>query len=216
MHEDIISLNDLGIATKTDKSSVEHNYLEHYEALIPFERADEFTFVEIGVFRGSSARMWAQWFANATILGLDKKLPSGKKFPKNLKLVTADATKQDVVRRIQKRFSRPGVVLDDGSHIWDEQEKALRLFWDWLEPGGVYIVEDLHSSSESNFSRESPIPFVSTILRIAEFMHLRGSQRDHLLSISPKWFADLLVDVEKIVFVSSSALIFKRPSQEKN
>lgn len=216
MDDDSISLDDLGVATKTDKSSREHNYLKHYEALIPFERTDDFTFLEIGVFRGSSARMWAEWFANATILGLDKKLPKGKKFPKNLKLVSADATKQDVVRRIQKRFSRPGVVLDDGSHIWDEQEKALKLFWDWLQPGGVYIIEDLHSSSESNFSRERPIPFVSIILRIVEFMHLRGSQREQVLSISPKWFADLLVEVEKVVFISSSALIFKRPSREKD
>ena len=216
MYEGTVSLNHLGIETKTDKSSVGHDYLKHYEALLPFGRMDEFTFIEIGVFRGSSALMWAQWYANATIVGLDKKLPSGISPPKNLKLVTADATNVEQVRRLRKRFSQPGVILDDGSHVWDEQEQALSLFWNWLEPGGVYILEDLHSSSESNFSRERPIPFVHTLLRIAEFLQMRGSQREHFLSISPKWFAELLEGVEKIMFINSSALIFKSPQPQRS
>ena len=204
------TLDDLGQRYKTDKSSLEHNYLDAYEKLVPFQREDVFTFLEIGVFRGASARMWAEWFYNATVVGIDLKLPKLTSPPKNLKLVTGDATQAPTVNRLKKKYSAPSVVLDDGSHRWNQQRESFRLIWPWLEPHGAYIVEDLHSSSEAGFTGDDIFPFVDTLLRIATFLQLRDSRREHFLSVSPPWFADILTEVASITFIESSAIIIKK------
>lgn len=204
------SLDDLGRKFKTDKSSLEHGYLNSYEELIPFERDDEFIFFEIGVFRGSSARMWAEWFRNATVVGVDLKLPKLKAHHANLKLLTADATQPSTLSRLQKKFSPPSVILDDGSHLWDQQRESLRIFWPWLEPGGVYIIEDLHSSSEGGFSGGDVFPFVDLLLKIGSFLQLRDSRREHFLSVNAPWLGQIMQEVKSITFINSSAIITKR------
>ena len=204
------SLDSLGKRFKTDKSSLEHNYLDAYERLLPFHREAVFNLLEIGVFRGASAQMWAEWFYNATVIGVDLKLPKLKKRPTNLKLVKGNATQALVVNRLRAKYSPPSVVLDDGSHRWDQQRESFRLLWPWLKEGGVYIVEDLHSSSEAGFTGDDIFPFVDTLLRIATFLQLRDARREQFLSVSPPWFAEILTDVASITFIESSAIINKK------
>ena len=208
--ESTSSLDGLGKLFKTDKSSLVHNYLNAYERLLPFERDDVFLFLEIGVFRGASALMWAEWFRNATVIGVDLKLPKRPVLPTNLRLEKGDATRASTVNRLKSKYSSPSVILDDGSHQWNQQRESFRLLWPWLREGGVYIVEDLHSSSESGFTGDDIFPFVDTLHRIATFLQLRDERREHVLSISPPWFAQVLDEVSSITFIESSALIMKK------
>ena len=48
--------NLIGIREATDKSSLIGDYLRHYEKLFASLRDEEFSFIEIGVFHGASAR----------------------------------------------------------------------------------------------------------------------------------------------------------------
>jgi demethylmacrocin O-methyltransferase len=41
------------------------------------------------------------------------------------------------------------VIIDDGSHRSDHQILSLNYLWDKVNPGGLYVVEDLHSCLES-------------------------------------------------------------------
>lgn len=207
------SLDELGLLYKTDKSSARHNYLQSYEEFIPFKRDAEFTFLEVGVLRGASVRMWADWFPNASIIGLDVKPPKVFKIrdvPKNLALVAGDATLPQTVKRLSRKFNAPSIVLDDGSHWWDQQRKALELIWPWLKPGGIYIVEDLQSSSEPGFAQEDVFSFVDLMLRLAASLHLRGSELDRFRSLGPEWFVNLAQEVRSVNFIPGAVLLRKK------
>lgn len=204
------NLDSLGLKYKTDKSSSDHDYLGSYEEFLPVARGDVFTFIEIGVFRGASALMWAGWFPNATIVGLDVKPPKLRVFPKNLELIVGDATAHITVERLRKRFVAPSVVLDDGSHMWDQQRATLRSFWPWLRSGGVYIVEDLQSSYEAGFAREDAFPFAELMVKLAQAIQLRGVEFDRFAGLGPEWFVNLARDVRSVNFIRGAVLIRKK------
>ncbi len=65
------TLDDIGIANVTDKSSLVHNYLVSYDRMLGHMRDQAFTLIEIGVLSGASLRMWAEFFPKAKIIGLD-------------------------------------------------------------------------------------------------------------------------------------------------
>src|ERR1700712_4674222 len=66
-----LSLDVLGIREATDKNSLTGDYLRHYEKLFAHLRHQAFNFIEIGVFRGASARTWERFFTRANIVGVD-------------------------------------------------------------------------------------------------------------------------------------------------
>jgi hypothetical protein len=204
------NLDSLGLKYKTDKASSGHNYLKSYEEFLPVRRDEVFTFIEIGVFRGASALMWAEWFPNASIVGLDVKPPKLKISPKNLDLIVGDATEDITVERLRKRFVAPSVVLDDGSHMWDQQRAALQKFWPWLKSGGLYIIEDLQSSYEPGFAREDAFPFAELMVKLAQSIQLRGTELDRFARMGPEWFVNLTRDVCSVNFIHGAVLIRKK------
>ena len=64
-------LDELGILHGTDKGSLGHGYLGHYERILGPLRDEPITILEIGVSDGASLRMWADYFTRATIVGVD-------------------------------------------------------------------------------------------------------------------------------------------------
>ena len=47
---------------------------------------------------------------------------------------------------VLERTGRPDIVLDDGSHLARDQITTLLHLWRHVKPGGIYVVEDLHTS----------------------------------------------------------------------
>lgn len=204
------SLDSIGLRYKTDKASSDHGYLRSYEEFLPVGREEVFTFIEIGVFRGASALMWAEWFPRASIVGLDVKPPKLKSSPKNLELIVGDATADITVKRLEKQFVAPSIVLDDGSHMWDQQRAALQRFWPWLKSGGIYIIEDLQSSYEAGFAREDPFPFAELMLKLAQSLQFRGAELDRFTGLGPEWFVNLAREVRSVNFIHGAVLIRKK------
>src|ERR1700722_18692475 len=65
------TLDELGIRRITDKSSLDHDYLDKYERLFAPFRDAPITVLEIGVFDGGSLRLWEDYFPRATIVGIN-------------------------------------------------------------------------------------------------------------------------------------------------
>src|SRR5688572_33433607 len=69
------------------------------------------------------------------------------------------------------------IVIDDGSHRWDHQRTALKELFPMVEPGGYYVVEDIHTSYEPNFAGKDDIPFVQVLKTLVDYLHLRKEHR---------------------------------------
>lgn len=139
-------LQAIGAETGTDKAGDYHNYCNKYEFFLQQFRDRDFVLLELGVFHGASLRMWRQYFSRARIIGVDVMETCRQYVAEDGRtaLLIRDISSADTLHAL--RAYHPSVIVDDASHIWSQQIQALFGLFDALTPGGVYILEDIHTS----------------------------------------------------------------------
>ena len=104
--------------------------------------------LEIGVQNGGSLELWADFLPpGSTIVGLDIDPRIGELTFDNpgISVHVADATDPAAIDRAlgDARFD---IIIDDGSHLCRDVCATFELLFPRLEPGGRFIIEDLHCS----------------------------------------------------------------------
>lgn len=160
-----LSLDEIGVLFETpgqisggtDKASGWHDYLGLYERALLHMPLNS-NVLEFGVLCGSSMALWSEYFPNGKVLGIDRDLgpffgPHGLEalishgaFSRGnvyvMEANTLDATVLDHIKRLGFEFD---VMVDDASHNAQDQIARFEFFFPELRPGGVYIIEDIHS-----------------------------------------------------------------------
>ena len=137
----------------TDKH-YEHNYFNLiYNELFKEKQLEIKTFIEVGIDKGGSLELWRDYFKNAEIIGLDINLDIAKKYigDDNLNRITLKNLNQSDENQLvefSKKYENVDVILDDGSHKMFDQQITFAKLFKMLKSGGVYIIEDLHTSLE--------------------------------------------------------------------
>ena len=149
------TLDELGLKYHTDKASYAHDFCSIYDATFGAMRDEPITLLEIGVADGASIRMWLEYFPNAKVIGLDlepgdndtayKKHAPHPEHPR-FTLYLGDQTDRDVLRTVGKCEAPIDIVIDDGCHTMEAQQTSLGVLFQFVKPGGLYVVEDLHTS----------------------------------------------------------------------
>lgn len=171
------TLEEIGLRCGTDKSSRFHNYLEFYgELLAPF-RHRPIRLLEIGVDGGESIKMWGEYLTHpeSSVYGMDvhdKKGDLGRG-----KFLHSDGTDPIIVFNTGTNFGPFDVVVDDASHYAKDQKKQLELWWGYVAPGGLYIVEDCHTSFTFPWTLPEEESFVESTMAIIKKIHEHG--KDH-------------------------------------
>ena len=129
--------NDIGC---NDKNST-HTYTETYDKLFePFR--EKCTFMEIGLALGDSIKLVDRYFENSTIIGVDITLVfQPEQYKNNVVLIEADATKPEFLEKIKDYTFN--VILDDASHMENDQVATFELLKSKMNKGGVYVIEDI-------------------------------------------------------------------------
>lgn len=151
-----------------------HTYLEVYDRLFHVFKEKKINVLEIGILRGISLKLWANYFTEATIYGADTFERGGdpnwpgckqedvrenlKDFGQKIKLVKVNSTSnnsQDVLEREEFLNSIPDgffhIIIDDGSHELIDQKYTFENFKSKLNKDGIYIVEDIGITNSEPF-----------------------------------------------------------------
>jgi len=96
--------------------------------------------LEIGVQYGGSLKLWEDFFPKAEIIGLDND-PTCKEYVKK-NFVLGDQTD----RKLLGTLGEFDVVIDDGGHTMRQQQETFDILFPKLNLGGLYVIEDLHTS----------------------------------------------------------------------
>lgn len=125
--------NDIGC---NDKGGT-HTYLETYESLFkPFQKGC--SILEIGLAMGDSIRLFDEYFTNSRIVGIDLSIVfEPLKYKNDVKLIAADGTK-DV-----EGIGTFDIIIDDASHMTQDQIDTFNIYKHKMNKGGVYIIEDI-------------------------------------------------------------------------
>lgn len=133
-----------------------HSYTLQYSNLLKDIRHQKLSILEIGLARKRdrgklkspcpSLNMWADYFPNASIYGLDIDDFSDIELPRT-KIYRGDQGSTDDLEIIVADCGKFDIIIDDGSHASFHQQTSLKTLYPHLVTGGIYIIEDLHYQS---------------------------------------------------------------------
>lgn len=116
-----------------------------YDFFLSHLREKPIRLLEVGIGAGSSLPMWANYFPKAIILAADiNSYPAS-----NIDRVTTvqlDQTDREALRKFATKHGPFDVIVDDGGHMMGQQQISLGTLFSALNSGGLYFVEDLHTS----------------------------------------------------------------------
>jgi hypothetical protein len=164
-------LDDLGRKHGTDKSSEAHDYLRKYEFFLKNFKNEDFTLMELGVFRGASLKMWEEYFPKAEIVGVDIEESTKRCEGGRIKVIAGDLANPVFLNSLKSLGAK--IIVDDASHWWPDQLRNLFVLYPSLPEGGVYVVEDVHTSFQPLaplFSAGFHVPPFKVLLKTAEYM----------------------------------------------
>src|SRR5690242_1748523 len=123
------------------------HYFEVYERYFAAYRGKPVNILEIGISHGGSLQMWRKYFGEqANIFAVDIN-PECKKFEEE-KTKIFIGSQEDPVFLTQLKNDIPPVdiLLDDGGHTMNQQVVTFQYLFDSVKDGGIYMVEDTHTS----------------------------------------------------------------------
>lgn len=147
------SLEEISLKYKSDKGSVYHNYLEIYEKYFSRYRTTLSNFLEIGLWEGESIKMWREYFESGNLVGADILDLSHIKLPNTQILVCDQSDREQLESLVSKTFKQFDIIIDDGGHMMHQQQITLAVMFKYLKPGGVFVIEDLHTSGNAFYTR---------------------------------------------------------------
>ena len=137
---------------ETDKWT-DHYYVQDlYESLFEKYQNKKVNVLEIGVWNGESMKLWHDYFVNAdNVVGIDifersslEEL-SGWLKGYDVKLHKFNSHKDtdkflEFAETYEEGFD---IIIDDGSHWYENQINTYKKFSRLMKPGGVYVIEDI-------------------------------------------------------------------------
>jgi len=151
------NLDQLARQCNTDKSSLAHNYTKIYEKHFKKLQNKPLKILEIGFLTGCSARLWDKYFTNSLtrLFFLDinpelQKYAKGLSSRCSLHIVNQDSENElhDFIKKNGDNFD---IIIDDGGHTMTQQITSFKTLFPFLKKGGLYIIEDLHTSYWKTF-----------------------------------------------------------------
>lgn len=149
------TLDQIAQHYRTDKSSLGHNYTPYYEMFFEPIRDSCFKLLEIGIDEGSSLLMWAEYFPNAEIHGID--IRNGyeylEKTNNRIKTFTLDQSSEaDLTLFGIQNENEYSIIICDGSHMSSDDILTFETLFLYLKPGGYWCNEDLLCDYDSRWN----------------------------------------------------------------
>ncbi len=150
------------------------HYFEVYEAHLRRFRGRRPVVLELGVSHGGSLQMWQYYFGRgSTVVGVDIQPRVAELSQPGIDVHVGDQSDAGFLAGLVDRYGGFDVVIDDGSHRFEHQQASLDALWGAVRVGGVYLVEDVHSSYMEAYGNElgAEPTFISATKQLLDELH---------------------------------------------
>lgn len=193
-------LDNLALSLDKDvtsgKCSNKHNYTEVYSYYLGPIKDKPLKFLEIGIYKGIGTKIWEKYLKNAELHFIDITLKYVQYHSNRSTYHIADQAAPDQLLQVMKNTGGNfDVIIDDGGHTMIQQIVSFKTLFPYLKRGGLYIIEDLHTSYwKDNFggggTLEMPIAgagtaiqFLKDLIDDVNFVGARTGSASHRLNL---------------------------------
>ena len=135
-------LTKLSRKYKCDKSDKRHGYTPLYHARFNQHREEKFHMLEFGYGVGKSTKMWLDYFPNANLVTADIRDVPDFKDPR-FEYIQSDQIDVLTIGKVIIKYHEFFIIIDDASHVPEDQQYTLGYMFPFVESGGWYVIEDL-------------------------------------------------------------------------
>lgn len=178
------------------KSSNWHNYTEIYSYYFGPIKDKNLKFLEIGINKGSGVKLWENYFQNAELHFIDISFNHVEYFSKKSHYHIADqANPSDLLQVMHKTDGKFDIIIDDGGHTMAQQIISFSTLFPYLNSGGIYIIEDLHTSywqfyggsgtiTHPKAGSNTTIQFLKNLIDDVNFVGARTCSANHKINLN--------------------------------
>ena len=154
----------------TDKNT-RHNYIDGFyeQEFKKYQNKENLSLLEIGIANGASLYLWAKYFKNSKITGIDIEDRTVEQWKLDcIEYIFKDGYQEDFVKSLDSY----DIIIDDGPHTLQSQLFSLKNYLPKVKKGGVFIVEDVAGEEALNeLYKQTPDNFKDS----ARFIDLTAS-----------------------------------------
>lgn len=161
----------------TDKYS--HGFISFYE---PYFNDLKFVknVLEIGVYNGCSLKYLSYKFPNAKIYGIDI-IDKTQYNTEQIKTFIANQEDRDqLIDLINKTNVEFDIIIDDGGHTMKQQQISFGVLFKYLKQGGLYILEDLHTSRLEQFGTINEGDLITSLDMLYNLKYTKNLISNHI------------------------------------
>lgn len=145
-------LDALALEAGTDKSSTGHHYTKVYSRYFSALKNLPIKFLEIGIYYGNSVKLWEKYFEHADLHFIDiMEHPNQYRSNRSHYHYLDQSNVEDLKKFLLKCGEKFDVIIDDGGHLMQQQIVSFLTLFPALKSGGIYVIEDLHTSYWQQF-----------------------------------------------------------------
>jgi len=128
------------------------HYFDIYEKHFSSYRGQTLNLLEIGISHGGSLQLWKKYFGkNLNLYAIDIN-PECKKFEeKNTTIFIGSQSDRNFLNEVSATLPELDIIIDDGGHTMEQQLVSFEMLFLKVKEGGLYIVEDTHTSYWEEF-----------------------------------------------------------------
>ncbi len=187
-------------------------YFDIYTRELTRFRARPISFLEIGVFKGGSIPMWKAFFAeDARLCFVDIDPDCAALAVPGTKVEIGNQADPAFLADLAAQHGPFDVILDDGSHVCAHQVASFENLWPHLADGGLYMVEDCHTSYWPGFGGgyRNEASWIEYAKRLTDRMHSWYTDQDTLFPFDP-----IAKELHSVRFYDSITVLEKRVKAE--
>ena len=185
------------------------HYFEVYDRHFARFRGCAPVVLEFGVSQGGSLQMWKEYFGpGVRLFGVDIN-PECKRFEEEgVRILIGDQGDRDFLRSIAKTLPPIDILIDDGGHMVEQQIATFEELFPFVQPHGVYLCEDLHTSYWRRWGGgyKKPGSFIEYSKNWIDSLHAWHTREPRRLAVS-----DFTRSAHSLHYYDSVVVIEKRP-----
>jgi len=146
-------MDRIGLTANTLKASMHHNYTRVYPKYFAPIRHKPLKFLEFGIFKGDSVKMWEWYFPNAELHFVDitDSIVEYRGDPRRTHYHIFSQTDVEKLVRLGLDAGPFDIIIDDAGHMSSDMVQTFTNLFPYLRPGGIYVLEDIHATYQREY-----------------------------------------------------------------